>query len=150
MKTIVPLLFSFFIATAAQAGAWGEGSFENDAALDWVAECTSAISISPVLHALEAALKDEYIEAPQGSAAIAAAEIVAASIGKPSDKIPGELQSWLRHIPSEQLKRLAPSARKALARIQDPKASELKHLWSEGKPNRWASVVSELESRLGK
>jgi hypothetical protein len=149
MKTLSAFLFSFFIAPAALAGAWGDGSFENDDALDWVAECTHTTSVVPVSHALEAVLKGGYIEGPQGSAAIAAAEVVAAAIGKPSAKLPPELQSWVRRIPPEQLTGLAPIARKALARIRDPKASELKQLWSEGKQNNWATVVVELESRLG-
>ena len=150
MKSLTALLLSLFVAASVYAGAWGEGSFENDDALDWVAECTNAKSIEPVSLALESVLKGGYIEAPQGSAAIAAAEVVAAAIGKPSSKFPPELQAWVKRMPTKKLAQLAPTAKKALARIKDTKSSELKQLWSEGKQNHWSAVIVELESRLGK
>ena len=150
MKSLTALLLSFLVAASVYAGAWGDGSFENDDALDWVAECTNAKSIEPVTLALESVLKGGYIEAPQGSAAIAAAEVVAAAIGKPSLKFPPELQAWVRRMPTKKLMQLVPTAQKALARINDKKLSELKQLWAEGKPNNWSAVILELESRLGK
>lgn len=150
MKVVAGLLVSLLLASLAHAGAWGEGSFENDDALDWVAECTRASSVTPVAAALDAALSGKTLEAPEGSVAIAAAEVVAAALGRPSAKLPPELGGWVRRQPSEQLARLAPVAKKALARIRDAKVSELRQLWAEGKPNKWLDVVAELESRLGK
>jgi hypothetical protein len=144
------IILSLFVATWAYAGAWGDGSFENDDALDWVAECTRSRDIIPVRRALESVLNVSYIEAPQASEAIAASEVVAASLGKPSPKLPPELKTWLRHQRLAQISQLAPLAKKALARIRDPKISELWQLWSEGKLNKWPSVISELEKRLEK
>ena len=151
MRTLIALLLLISLATTAFAGAWGEGSFDNDDALDWAAQCTQSNSIEPVRLALLAVLDaNNYIEAPLGSAAIAAAEVVAAALGRPSSKLPPIIQSWVHRQPIEKLSQLAPLARKALARIQNAKVSELQQLWSEGKPNNWPVVIAELESRLGK
>ena len=150
MKSIFLILLTFFVAAAANAGAWGEGSFENDDALDWVAECIRAKGVAPVAHAFQAVLQTSYVEAPQGSVAVAAAEVVAAALGKPSQTLPPELQAWVRRQQPGQLVQLAPTARKTLARVQDQKISELAQLWTEGKPNRWSAVIAELVVRLGR
>ena len=149
MRTLITLLL-LFVAATAHAGAWGEGSFDNDDALDWVAQCAASNNVAPVSLALNAALDGEYIEAPTASAAIAAAETVAAAMGKPSPKLPADLQSWVSRQPAGSLAKLAPLARKALARIQDPKISELVQLWSEGKPSGWRAAIADLKARLRK
>jgi hypothetical protein len=150
MRTLAVLLLSLFVAASARAGAWGEGSFENDDALDWAAECSHSNGTDPVAQALRTALDAKYIEASSASAAVAAAEVVAAALGKPSTKLPADLQSWVRRQPAGSLSQLAPLARKVLARVQDPKTSELRQLWSEGKENGWARVIADLAARLGK
>lgn len=83
----------------AVAGAWGEGSFENDDALDWVATCSSSKSISPVRQSLERALRGKYLKAPEASSAVAAAEVVAAAKGRPNPKLPAELAAWVKRQP---------------------------------------------------
>lgn len=150
MKATASLLASLVFASIAHAGAWGDGSFENDEALDWVADCVRSNSVTPVRDTLNGALRGKYLEAPEGSAVVADAEVVAAALGNPSPKLPAELRSWIQHQPAEQLAGLAPLARSAIARLRDPKVSELRQLWSEGKPNTWLDVITELESRLGK
>jgi hypothetical protein len=150
MKATTLVLLSLFVSSAVFAGAWGDGGFENDAALDWVSECTESGDVSPVTRALNDALKAEYIEAPEGSAAIVAAEVIAAALGKPNPKLPSELRAWVKRQQAANLVQLAPLAKKALVRIQDPEVSELKQLWSEGKPNNWPAAIAELSSRLGK
>jgi hypothetical protein len=135
-------------SSSAQAGAWGEGSFENDDALDWVGTCVRSISTSPVREALERALRGGYLEAPEGSSAVAAAEVVAAAKGRPNPKLPAELATWLKRRGPQPLSQLAPLAMRALTRIRDPKTSELRQLWDEGKPAKWLAAVAELESRL--
>lgn len=141
---------SLVLVTIAHAGAWGEGSFENDDALDWVAKCTRSNSVATIQAALNAALRGKTLEAAEGSAAVAATEVVAAALGKPSPKLPPKLREWIQRQPPEQIARLAPLARKALVRVRDPKLSELGQLWAEGEPNKWLDVIGELESRLGK
>ena len=138
------------LSLEAHAGAWGEGSFENDDALDWATECSDSKDTAPVARALNAVLKSEYIEAPEASAAIAAAEVVAAAIGKPSANIPSELRGWIHRQPPQKLVQLAPLAKKALVRIQDPAVSELTQLWSEGKPNKWPVVMKAGMTRCSR
>jgi hypothetical protein len=150
MKVVASLLASLVLASLAHAGAWGEGSFENDDALDWVTECTRSDSVAPIQAALDVALRGKTLEAPEGSVAVAAAEVVAAALGKPSPKLPPDLREWIQRQPPEQVARLAPAARKALVRVRDLKNSELRQLWAEGKTNKWLDVIGELESRLGK
>ena len=62
-------------------GAWGCGSFENDDAVDWVYEFESSgvAAVASALEHVSSIAEDEYLEAPEASAAIAAAEIVAAA-----------------------------------------------------------------------
>jgi hypothetical protein len=150
MKTIPLVLLTLLVSSFAHAGAWGESSFENDDALDWVAECTQSKGIAPVTRVLDKALKAEYIEAPEGSAAVVAAEVVAAALGKPSAKLPPELRAWIQRQQPDKLAQLAPIAKRVLVRIQDPKVSELQQLWSEGKQSKWPAAIAELSARLGK
>jgi hypothetical protein len=150
MKHIAAAIAGLVFAGFVHAGAWGTGSFDNDDALDWADECTRSTSVASLVTAFDAAVRNKYVEAPDGSRAVAAAEVVAAALGKPNPKLPSGLRAWVQRQPSANLASLAPQARAALARVLDPKASELRQLWSEGKPNKWPEVVAELQSRLGK
>jgi hypothetical protein len=150
MKRIAALIGGLLLTGLVHAGAWGTGSFDNDDALDWAGNCARATSVSPVVAAFEAAIRDKYVEAPEGSQAVAAAEVVAAALGKPNPKLPPELYAWVKRQSSAELAKLVPQARAALVRVLDPKASELRQLWSEGKPNKWPEAIGELQARLGK
>lgn len=61
-------------------GARGCGSFENDDAADWVYELESGgvAAVASALEQVSSVAEDEYLEAHEASAAMAAAEIVAA------------------------------------------------------------------------
>lgn len=131
------------------AGAWGEGSFENDDALDWVSQCTQSAGTKVLAATLTSALKAKYLEAPDGSAAVAAAEVVAATQGRADPALPKELRSWLERQPKAEFAALLPMARQVLKKVRNPKESELALLWSEGKGIRWESRIAELEARLG-
>ena len=136
------------MAGVAHAAAWGDGSFENDDALDWGGECTSAKSVKPVVVALNIAVQSKLIETPDGAAAVAAAEIVAAALGHPSPKLPVQLRNWMNRQSSAQLIALAPNARSALTRVANPELSELAQSWAKGKPNKWQESIAELQERL--
>jgi hypothetical protein len=150
MRLVAVLGILLSVATLAHAGAWGAGSFENDDALDWVAKCIKSMTTSPVASAFDAVLRGKYVEAPDGSAAVVAAEVVAGALGRPSTKMPAELRTWIQRQPREELSRLAPVARRALARVLDPTVSELHQLWTETSPDRWRAEVADLQSRLGR
>lgn len=149
MNRLLLLLLCVLFSASAHAGAWSEGSFENDDALDWVTECTQGAGTTAVSKALSAAVKAKYLEAPEASAAVAAAEVVAAARGKPNPSLPKELAAWIERQPKAQLASLAPLARQALKKVLDPQDSELKRIWAEGKGNRWESRMAELDARLG-
>jgi hypothetical protein len=67
-------------------GAWGFQAFENDDALDWLEELE--VGGAEVVRQGLNAVADGYIEAPDGSVAVAAAEITAAAQGIPHGDLP--------------------------------------------------------------
>ncbi|HXG08753.1 MAG TPA: DUF4259 domain-containing protein [Gemmataceae bacterium] len=128
-------------------GAWGHGSFENDDALDWVGELEGAEDTEPISEAFDAVLEaEDYLEAPEASRGIAAAEVVAALIGQPAAKLPGEVTSWLvgKKPPKPAL---VQKAQRVVKRIL--KNSELKELWAESEDSaKWQQEVEGLLHRL--
>lgn len=148
MKRSAFLLTILLTCTICFAGAWGAGSFDNDDALDWVNMCIESKGSKVVASALNAALHSNSLDAPDGAAAVAAAEVVAAAGGKPGKIFPKELGNWLDRQPKQELAKLAPLARKALIRIKDPRVSELGQLWQESSDKQWDSAIAELEKRL--
>ena len=77
-------------------GAWGSGSYDNDAALDWIYELQYSDDLSVVTNALCPNLEDEgYLEVDDGTAIIAAAEVVAALLDKPAADLPEEVAAWV-------------------------------------------------------
>src|SRR4051812_31805761 len=79
-------------------GTWGDGPFDDDNASDWVWELQEAHDWSVVETALRSAADtgaDDYLEAPDGQIAWAAAAIVAASDDRQSIKVPEEVAAWL-------------------------------------------------------
>ena len=141
-------------STAARSGAYGFGSFENDDALDWQQECVRAQGAKSVAEALNGALSlwaRMYLQAPEASRAIAAAEVVAAFNGSPSPELPEPLQAWIKQQPKEPFLTLRPLARKAVTRIAKESRSELRSLWSEGDGefySKWQKVMDGLLRRL--
>ncbi len=75
-------------------GTWGAKSFENDDAMDWIAVIEEASDTEPMKDALAAVLEaeGEYLEAPDCSNAMAAAEVIAALNGAPSPDLPEEVK----------------------------------------------------------
>jgi hypothetical protein len=131
-------------------GAWGRGSFDNDDAADWVYEFERD-GVTAVRSAVQQAAglgEDEYLEAPEASQAVAAAEIVAAArdgdLSKLSatarDAFPGRQHA----VASANLSELA---RQAVERVL--RRSELKDLWEEGDEGEaWSQDVAALLARL--
>ena len=132
-------------------GAWGFGSFENDDACDFLADATESGDLSLIRDVLDNVLTStEYVEAPDASQAIAAAEIVAAALGRPTlaAQREEELSSWIARIRPTIDTELVGQARDALTRILAPN-SELRELWEETEEfSEWQSAVSELGQQL--
>ncbi len=128
--------------------AWGFGSFENDDAADWVADLVEMNDETLIDEAFERALeaKSGYVEAPEASCALAAAEVVAALRGKPAIELPEEVRGWVEGKGAPSDERLK-SARQAVAAVR--KTSELRDLWEEQEElEDWEPVVQDLERRL--
>lgn len=130
-------------------GAWGAGCFDNDDALDWLAEFSDSDNGSIVREALAivAERSADELDASAESEALAAAEVVAAALGRPAPKLPEEVYQWLEKHDQGELKELVPLARAAVSSIQAH--SELRDLWAESSLENWLEAVQELETRLG-
>jgi len=132
-------------------GAWGEKAFENDSALDWLAEfevdglslLRETLTRVAELHA------DEYLDVDDGAASVAAAEIVAAALGRQRDRVPATLNGWLDAHEGSLVGDDQELARRALERVLRA-GSELRDLWEEGgTESAWHADVRALLGRLG-
>ena len=114
-------------------GAWGTGPFENDDAMDWVAELEGTRDLSAVRSALEAVTAaEDYVDAPVGSIALAPAEVVAALRGRPIDDVPPEVTDWVvrqRGLFDAALLTMASQAVQIV--LSESSRSELSELWNE-------------------
>jgi hypothetical protein len=148
-RAFLLLISLLAFSPSVRAGAWGVGSFDNDDALDWAAECAASRDLSVVSTALNSALKSGYLEAPQASAAIAAAEVIAAALGRPSSKMPKQLFAWVRAQPQDAVLKLSALAQKAISRILGDHQSELRELWKDTKEfSAWQTSLKDLLVRL--
>ncbi|MGR4864485.1 DUF4259 domain-containing protein [Caulobacter sp. LARHSG274] len=127
--------------------AWADGPFDNDDALDFIDDLAEAPDWRTVVQALDYVTKQSgYLEAPEGSIAVAAAAIVAAAVGEVT-VLPDnhhELKSALGAPPVGAVA----LARAALARVVAP-ASELDELWQEGDGHdAWLTQIAALQTTL--
>ena len=140
-------------ASAAVAGAWGTGVFENDDALDYVLELTEGSPVESVSAPFRYAWHSGgYIDAYVGARVLVAAEIYAAMLGSPSDDFPAELKEWL----GGKTKRWGNDIKgrettiMTVKSLLDPEKSELAALWSESPVDfeLWAETVNDVARRL--
>ncbi|GAA2841611.1 uncharacterized protein DUF4259 [Aminobacter aminovorans] len=124
-------------------GAWGVKPFENDDAADFVAEFEQH-GVVAISRALDAGCgTGGYIEAPDGSVAVAAAAIVATAGGM-SGFLSESAETALRSVSSWQaLTGLKAKAIKAVECIGGQN-SELMELWNDAEPADAAGFKSEL------
>jgi len=128
-------------------GTWGVGSFENDAAADWVSELAEADTafLSGVF--LQVLQNTGYLEAPDCARAVAAAEAVAALRNQPAANLPEEVAEFVRRVGAAPNPELVSAAREAMGRIRS--SSELQELWELSDHNtEWLHLIADLESRL--
>lgn len=133
-------------------GAWGADSFENDDALDWLADFCDDPEEEYILAALKRVAEaddGEYLESPECGAAVAAAEMVAVLKGASEADVPGDARECLAGSNIRPERHLVEAALRALARIKT--GSEMKELWDESESaGEWYDAVGDLESRLRK
>lgn len=151
LNRAAPFFVFLFFNLNAFGGAWDVGPFDNDDAADWVWELEESSDLSVVKAALKAVAKlNSYIEAPTGSTAIAAAEVVAALNGQPHAQLPDEVAAWVETQSLHGDEKLVKLALQAIARVQDLGDSELAQLWSDSEElqDSWVSELSDLKRRL--
>ena len=127
--------------------AWASGLFDNDEAMDFVGDLAEAPDWRTVVQMLGHVTKTSgYLEAPEGEIAVAAAAIVAASVGDVT-LLPDshrDLKAALGKAPDGAVA----LARSALARVVGP-ASELDELWQEGEDHdAWLTQIAGLQTTL--
>jgi hypothetical protein len=128
-------------------GAWGAGSFENDAALDWLGELRRGeASLREALN--DAASASRPLDVDGASAAIAAAELVAESRGQKGQlRLPKDATLWLAAQKVPFPDEVVTLAHQAVTRVLA--SSELQQLWDEQGPNNdWRIVTQTLLRRL--
>ena len=129
-------------------GTWGYSSFENDDALEWVAELETNLDDAAIVAALNEVGEEveDYIEASTCAIAVAAAEVVAALNGQPLDELPDEVDAWLQDRPEPNASLLA-RARQTVEVILTE--SGLKEVWQDLEDfEDWKASVEDLWERL--
>ncbi len=129
-------------------GAWGLKSFDNDDAMDWVAEFDEA-GAEVIKTTLDAALNDnEKLEAPEACEALAAAEIVAAAkTGDQSNLAEHAATALAKHASEVATPENLVLAKDAVGRVKSK--SELRDLWQDTDEfDAWITDVEALEARL--
>lgn len=131
-------------------GAWGVGIFDNDDARDWANELEQSPDLSLILKTLIAVAdwgSDQYLELPEASYALAAAEVVASFRNSGGSVLPKGVEIWINHHKNLDVEPLIVIAAKAVLRVKTD--SELKELWEETPDiEEWYSLLTNLEDRL--
>jgi hypothetical protein len=137
-------------------GTWGVGPFENDIAADWSWEFESAdlaAGLQLITEALTVAAQADdagcYLDAADGSIAIAAAAMVAVINGQPIDAsgFGEDALQWITRVHPNSDASLSGLARQAVSRVIGP-TSELSELWSIEHLPLWQSAMAELLGKL--
>jgi len=127
---------------------WGEGLFDNDDAAEWVYELEEAPDFGVVHAALTAATEElGYLRGPQGSIAIAAAEMVAAARERPGRALPEPVALWVELNGPEVGDEDVALALAAVDRVLGAN-SELRELWTASGDPSWLRAVEDLRARL--
>ena len=123
-------------------GTWGPRAFENDAALDFVAEIQTAQDLAD---ALTVRAPDEPIDADTACRIVVVAECVAAMRGHPSDDMPDGLAERLATF-GRPSRSLFHHSRDHLSAVMI--RSELMELWAEDDPSPFNLAMHDLLERL--
>lgn len=132
-------------------GAWGDGLWENDDALDWVFELEEADDWGVVEAALRNAADvspNTYLDADVGTIACAAAAVVAA-VDDPTIEVPPEVSAWLGRFGGTRSDQVRLLALLALRRVLGAE-SELADVWLEPESEaQWRAHVEAVAASLG-
>lgn len=137
-------------------GAWGAGPFDNDGAMDWfIAYQDDGVS---ALRELAAELTDlddaDFLDADIGAGVVAAAEVMAACLGKPllhvaESPMGPELHSFQADLVQHKAavldaSEIMPVLMSGLKRVTAVAQSELAELWAEAEPADNAAFLASI------
>jgi len=136
---------------------WGTGSFENEDAQSLLGRINS-LGVDDLRQILTHAADQDYLEAPESGAVVAAAEVVAALVVSAkgmaakeetsSPATPPQIVDWIRKNDAGIPPDLVDLAHRVVEKVRIN--SELKDLWLEAEGlNEWSAALRELEGRLG-
>jgi hypothetical protein len=133
-------------------GCWSIDSFGNDDAADWVCDLQDRHDLSLVEETLDVVLEtgDQYLEAPNATTALAAAEVIAAALGRPAAAAKSQegLMTWIETVKPQPSAALVEKAAMAVDRVKSDQ-SELLELWQETDDfEAWKADVQDLRTRL--
>ncbi len=129
--------------------AWGPGSFQNDAAVEWLVELEGEDEqyVLDALSAVAEADDGERIDEETAAIAIAAAEVVAASRGKAAPRVPETIPAWIEDNEEAFEDEDVLLARGAVERVKG--ASDLQRKWFDDEAkDDWIWMVDRLLARL--
>lgn len=129
-------------------GAWDNGNFGNDDAMDFVFDATSKEAISDAILAISKAPQGEYLDSTDCCIALAAIEYIAAALGNPSADFPEEAKEWVSENKSALSETgMISQANNAIDKIKTN--SELKEFWEETDEFQdWLNVIEGLKKRI--
>ena len=135
-------------------GAWGNGPFANDDALDFMNEVERHPTWDEVREEFGRVIAiNGYLEAPDGSQAVAGAALVASNLGH-GNFLPDDYANLLTKMGPMPLD-IVSLAKQALARVLG-EDSELKELWQENTGEReseytdWLRTLTDIQDALNK
>jgi hypothetical protein len=136
-------------------GAWGTGYFEDDAALDFMADVEESRDPKRILtRAFDNAIKAQYIESHEGTAVIVAAAYVdrqtnGTTYSKHNIDPPLQIDTFPSRNPDHNFSDLREKAVEALNKILGEN-SEINELWAENDEDypTWKSGLLQLIMRL--
>ncbi|WP_276366047.1 DUF4259 domain-containing protein [Chryseolinea sp. H1M3-3] len=138
-------------------GAWGYGHFEDDSALDFMADIEESSHPKNVIKkAFEQAIAADYIESDEGNAVVVAAAYVDGQINgtkfsEEGQSVPLSIDTFVDRHRDIDLSDLRKNAVLALNKVLGEN-SELKELWAENDEDfpRWTQGIQLLIKRLEK
>lgn len=138
-------------------GAWGYGHFEDDSALDFMADVEESSSPKKIINsAFDTALSTDYVDPDEGNAVIVAATYIDRQLNgtkfSKEDQIePLDVDTFPDRHPDMDFSDLRKKAVLALNRILADD-SELKELWEENEEDypSWKQGIEQLIQRLEK
>lgn len=131
-------------------GAWSHEPFGNDDANDWAYDLEGVNDLSLVEEALNQALEaEDYLEAPEGSNAVAVVEVLAKLLGRgtQSDSYTEKVDEWVKSVNMKPSSELIEKAKRVLARVAG-EDSELRELWEEAGFSEWSTSIAALRKAI--